>query len=504
METDLQPRSKVADFYSDRNIFITGATGFIGKVLVHKLLTACPSIGAIYVLIRPKRGHEPAKRLTTLLEAPIFATVSEEKLRKVRAVEGDITSPKLGLSKDEHDLLAREVSVVFHSAATVKFDEDFSKSVCMNIEGTLAVIDLARKMGSNLASFVHVSTAYSHCYLPTIDEQFYDIEWSPDDILEIAKRIKPSILDKPEFTKMLIGKYPNTYAFTKAVTEQAIREKAPDLPLSIFRPSIVVAAAQEPVPGWIDNLNGPTGLITGYGAGLIRTLRVFSHKRADIIPVDLVVNMMCLIGWKTAVCQSTSMDENLNKSIPLYNFTSGQNRPFTWGDFSVYGKKHTSTYPFEYMLWKPGGTFKDSVIADRICGVFFHYVPAMLVDLVLRLIGKKPFMWKIVSRMTSAMGALEYFATREWSWSNKNVHTLNDELEETDKVLFPADLRSDLPDWDKYILNYFYGVRHYVLKNDPNSIEYCRKKYKVYVALDLLVKGVFLYLLFKFGAYMFL
>ena len=85
------------------------------------------------------------------------------------------------------------------------------------------------------------------------------MDWSPDDILEVAKRIKPDILDRPEFTKMLIGKYPNTYAFTKAVTEQALREKASDLPLSIFRPSIVVAAAQEPVPGWIDNLNGPTG-----------------------------------------------------------------------------------------------------------------------------------------------------------------------------------------------------------------------------------------------------
>jgi len=136
--------------------------------------------------------------------------------------------------------------------------------------------------------------------------------------------------------------------------------------------------------------------------------------------------------------------------------------------------------------------------------VFFHYIPACIVDLALRLIGKKPFMWKIVSRMTTAMGALEYFATREWSWTNKNVNALNDELDETDRRLFPADLRTDLPDWDNFILNYFYGVRHFVLKNDPKSLEYCRKKYKVYVALDFFVKGLFLYLLCKLGAYLLL
>ena len=141
---------------------------------------------------------------------------------------------------------------------------------------------------------------------------------------------------------------------------------------------------------------------------------------------------------------------------------------------------------------------------DRICAVFFHNIPAFLVDQALRLIGKKPFMRKIVCRMTTAMAALEYFATREWSWTNKNVNALNDQLDETDRRLFPADLRTDLPDWDNFVLNYFYGVRHYVLKNDPSSIEYCRKKYKVYVAVDFLVKGLFLYLLCKLGAYVLL
>ena len=126
------------------------------------------------------------------------------------------------------------------------------------------MIRLARKIGpTRLASFVHVSTAFSHCYRnDTIQEKFYENEVSAEDMLEISKRINPAVLDSPEVTKALVGKHPNTYTFTKALAEAAIKENASDLPLAIFRPSIVVASAKEPLPGWIDNLNGPTGRYT--------------------------------------------------------------------------------------------------------------------------------------------------------------------------------------------------------------------------------------------------
>ena len=81
----------------------------------------------------------------------------------------------------------------------------------------------------------------------------------PGEALALLDSMDKELLDSPSVTKEIIGDRPNTYTFTKALAEQAVKENASDLPLSIFRPSIVVAAAKEPMPGWIDNLNGPTG-----------------------------------------------------------------------------------------------------------------------------------------------------------------------------------------------------------------------------------------------------
>lgn len=64
--------TSVKDFYRDRSIFITGGTGFMGKVLVEKLLRSCPDIKNIYLLMRPKKGQNVQERLQELLNAPVI------------------------------------------------------------------------------------------------------------------------------------------------------------------------------------------------------------------------------------------------------------------------------------------------------------------------------------------------------------------------------------------------------------------------------------------------
>jgi fatty acyl-CoA reductase len=59
--------SNIVKFYEDRSIFITGATGFMGKVLVEKLLRSCPGINRLYILMRPSKGKEVTVRLQELI-----------------------------------------------------------------------------------------------------------------------------------------------------------------------------------------------------------------------------------------------------------------------------------------------------------------------------------------------------------------------------------------------------------------------------------------------------
>jgi thioester reductase-like protein len=59
--------SNIADYYKDKSIFLTGATGFLGKVLIEKLLKSCYDLKCIYILIRNKKGQNPETRLKEIL-----------------------------------------------------------------------------------------------------------------------------------------------------------------------------------------------------------------------------------------------------------------------------------------------------------------------------------------------------------------------------------------------------------------------------------------------------
>jgi fatty acyl-CoA reductase len=61
----------IKTFYRGQNIFITGGTGFMGKVLIEKLLRSCPDIKNIYVLIRHRKGYDITTRVNDMLNLPV-------------------------------------------------------------------------------------------------------------------------------------------------------------------------------------------------------------------------------------------------------------------------------------------------------------------------------------------------------------------------------------------------------------------------------------------------
>lgn len=61
----------VAEYYDGKNVFITGGTGFIGKVLIEKLLRSCPNLNKVYLLVRPKRKQDIEERIQDLADCPV-------------------------------------------------------------------------------------------------------------------------------------------------------------------------------------------------------------------------------------------------------------------------------------------------------------------------------------------------------------------------------------------------------------------------------------------------
>lgn len=69
--SDNESKRTIASFLSGKNIFITGATGFLGQCLIERLLNATNSIGKIYILIRAKHGFSPESRIAKLLSKAV-------------------------------------------------------------------------------------------------------------------------------------------------------------------------------------------------------------------------------------------------------------------------------------------------------------------------------------------------------------------------------------------------------------------------------------------------
>ncbi|XP_067626537.1 putative fatty acyl-CoA reductase CG5065 [Eurosta solidaginis] len=470
----------IPQFYAGRSVFITGGTGFMGKVLVEKLLRSCPDIKNIYLLIRPKRGQEVSARLNELLSAPLFETLRREKpkeLSKVIPISGDITAEELGICESDQALLCRTVSIVFHSAATVKFDEKLKLSVTINMLGTKRLVELCHRMMS-LDALIHVSTAYCNCDRTEVSEVIYAPPYNPDDIISFINWLPEDMLD--QLTPSLIGKRPNTYTFTKALAEHMLLKEAGNLPVAIVRPSIVIASLNEPFAGWVDNFNGPTGLVAAVGKGLFRTIMCEKNYVADMVPVDIVINLMIAAAWRTATSKSDA--------LAIYNCCTGQRHPIQWGEFVKYAMKHVRKHPLEGCLWYPTGVLRMNRPLNAVHGFIVHYIPAYVLDILARLMGKKPFMASIQNKIAKAVGCLEYFATHQWRFKDDNVHALLNVLSQKDRDTFVFDVRTI--DWENYVERYVLGFREFLFKQRPESLPACRKRMMRLYYLHQLTKVV--------------
>ncbi|XP_073965240.1 fatty acyl-CoA reductase wat-like [Choristoneura fumiferana] len=478
--------SEVQRFFSGKNVMITGATGFLGKVLMEKLLRSCPGVENLYLLVRQKRGKDIYTRIEEIFDDPVFSRLKEDfpKFRhKVVVVSGDCETTGLGLSLSDRQMLTEKVNIIFHSAATVKFDEHLRAALATNVRAPLHLLRLARDM-KDLNVFIHVSTAYSNSHLFNVEERFYPCEASCDELERAVDKLTDEQINK--MLPTILGSWPNTYTFTKALAEKELRASAGNLPLGIFRPAIVTSTAKEPLVCWLDNMYGPTGVAVGTVTGILRTLQCDGAVTADIVPVDMVVNclMVSAANVHKAYKQSVPPSEP-----PIYNYVSSVENRITWGEFMHHNLSAIENNPFSNAVWYVSLTLHRSAFMNQLYIIFLHLLPGALVDGLAVCLGRKPKMLKVYRKIHKFSSVLSYFCTREIKFCNRNVRELWDRTSEQDKQLFPFSMAE--VSWEAYFKEYLVGIRRYLFKDSDDTLPQARIKWKRLYYLHQLVRLLF-------------
>ncbi|XP_061438515.1 fatty acyl-CoA reductase 2 isoform X2 [Rhineura floridana] len=498
--------SSIAAYYSGKSVLVTGATGFMGKVLVEKLLHSSPDVKAIYILVRPKAGQSMQERVVDMVKCKVFDRVREEWPsfhEKIKPINAELTQPNLAITPEDTQELLSEVNVVFHCAATVRFDEPLKHALLLNVMGTQQLLMLARQM-QKLEAFIHLSTAYANCNRSYIEEIVYPPPVEPKKLFDLVEWMDESLIQ--EITPKLIGDWPNTYTFTKALTEYLVQQEKGNINAAIIRPSIVGASWQEPFPvsmivlpfllstlknpsaavallpaiclGWIDQFSGTSVFIIAAGKGIIRTVKCNTGAVADIIPVDVAINLTLAAGWYTAVHRP--------KSMLVYNCTTGNINPFRWGEMEYHVISTFKRNPLEKAFRIPSTNMTSNYFMYQYWTAVSHKAPAFLYDLYLRLTGRKPRMMKIFNRLHKSMRLLEFFTSRTWKWNSDNMNMLMTQLSAKDKKLFCFDICH--LHWSEYIENFCLGTKKYVLNEDmagiPAAKQHLRKLRNIQYVLN--------------------
>ncbi len=247
--------------------FVTGATGFIGKRLIKKLLQRKGA--TVHFLIR----KESEDKVAGLRE--FWGLTDAKSAARVVPVFGDLTGKKLGVAPDVTKALKGQVDHFYHLAAVYDLEADEESQIAVNIEGTRNTVEFAKAVEAG--HFHHVSSiAAAGLYEGVFREDMFDEAEN----------------------------YEHPYFMTKHESEKIVRKEC-NVPWSVYRPAMVVGDSQT---GEMDKIDGPY-----YFFKLIQRMRQLlppwmpsvglEGGRVNIVPVDFVVNALDVISHKQGIAK---------------------------------------------------------------------------------------------------------------------------------------------------------------------------------------------------------
>jgi thioester reductase-like protein len=248
-------------------IFLTGSTGYIGAHVAANLLEQHGA--SLNLLIRARDAHEAEVRLWQALQLHLdFPRFYEHLQTRVRIFRGDLTGPQFGLARDDYDRLLHTTDSVIHCAASLNRKSEKS-CLNVNLRGTLEVVELAMRAHyyHGMRRFSHVSTvAVAGQRQNEVVTEDASIDWNRSDY--------------------------DPYARTKKFCEHMIRKLLPEVPITIFRPSIVLGDSRRAETTQFDMVRSFVFL-----AGL-PVLPFRPNDRIDIVNVDFVAGAIATLHQK--------------------------------------------------------------------------------------------------------------------------------------------------------------------------------------------------------------
>ncbi|MBI4458770.1 MAG: SDR family oxidoreductase [Acidobacteria bacterium] len=248
-------------------IFLTGSTGYIGAHIAAGLLEKHPE--RLNLLLRAKTPADAEEKLWRALQLHLEFPRFYELLRtRVTLFRGDLTDPKFGLHAEEYRQLVKTTDSVIHCAASLNRKSEKS-CLNVNLRGTLEVVQLAARARDDhgLHRISHVSTvAVAGHRRNEVVKEDAAIDWNRSDY--------------------------DPYARTKKFCEHMIRELLPDVPHTIFRPSIVLGHSRRAATTQFDMVRAFVLLAS------MPVLPFRPHDQIDIVPVDFVADSVVALHQK--------------------------------------------------------------------------------------------------------------------------------------------------------------------------------------------------------------
>ncbi|KAK1435080.1 hypothetical protein QVD17_00840 [Tagetes erecta] len=358
----------IVDFLENKVMLVTGATGFLAKIFVEKVLRVQPNVKKLYLLVRAADGKSALQRFNTeAVSKDLFKLLKEKHgtnlqtflCEKVTLVAGDITCEDLGVQDSSLKAeMWRDIDVVVNAAATTNFDERYDVALNLNTFGVKNVLNFAQKC-VNIKLLLQISTAFVSGEKPglmletpyhlgeslngtkglDIDEEKKILEKKMKELKAHNASDEHINLAMKDLGMQRANHYgwPNTYVFTKALGEMIIGHLKEDMPpVVIIRPTIIGSTFKDPFPGWVEGIRTIDSLALGYGKGRVTCFVGDPEGIYDVIPADMVVN---------AIIAAIAANANQTCSEVIYHVGSSVSNPLKASTLQKCGIRYFTDHP---------------------------------------------------------------------------------------------------------------------------------------------------------------